>query len=171
MHCKVTEKFFEVTRSLDEAKKRPVEYMSGISLYNAEVMFLHTIYHYPKENVSGISKLLGITKGAVTQSASKLLQKNLIEVVQKENNKKEKYYRLTNEGAEVLVEYMQKHDEANRKICEYFSSLTQEESKGIFDFLDQLENNIPFTEFICGCHCQDGEETAHKKTDTACSQF
>lgn len=45
-----------------------------------------------------LSAKLGVTKSAVTQMNAKLLDKGLIERFQDYKNKKEKYFRLTNEG-------------------------------------------------------------------------
>ena len=158
MHCKVTGQLFEIIRLMEEEKKRPKDYGNTILLYHGEVMFLEMVARYPQENVSGISARLGITKGAVTQMYSKLSQKGLIEIVKKDDNKKEKYFRLTEPGKESVKGHQAFHEQANHKICAYFAKLDREQTKVIYEFLDQLKQCVPFCEFPCGCDSTMNEE-------------
>lgn len=158
MNCKVTGQLFEIIRLLEEEKKRPKDYGNGILLHHGEVMFLEVAARYPHENVSGLSARLAITKGAVTQMSAKLAQKGLIEIVRREDNKKEKYFRLTKLGEESIEGHQAFHKQANQRLCAYFSTLNREQTEVIYSFLHQLKQCVPFCEFPCGCDSINGEE-------------
>ena len=97
-YCRVTEQLFEVIRLLEEENKKSRDYGTGVLITHGEALFLETVLRYPGENVSALSERLGITKGAVTQMVEKLSQKELIGTVQRDGNKKEKYFRPTQKG-------------------------------------------------------------------------
>lgn len=158
MHCKVTERLFEIIRLLEDEKRKPKDYGTGVLLYHAEAIFLDVIAGHPEENVSGISSLMGVTKGAVTQMARKLLEKGMITIEQRNNNKKEKYYRLTDMGEKTITGHQYFHMQTNQRLCEYISTLTKEETAVIYKFLEHLKDCIPFCEFPCGCNIADKEE-------------
>lgn len=172
MNCRVTEQVFEIIRLLEEEKKKPKNYGEGISLYHAEAMFLELISRCPSENVSGISSRLGITKGAVTQISGKLVQKGLIEIIQREDNKKEKYFRLTTAGEEAVCGHQQFHRQANQRLCDYISTLNYDETTVIFQFLTQLKECVPFCEFTCTCGDEKNKEAEYEESGTAqCTQL
>ena len=101
------------------------EYADGQVLYNAEIELLEKIYQYPQANISILSVKLGVTKSAVTQMSIKLLDKGLIEKFQDSKNKKEKYFRLTNEGKKARETYMAHHDQALNEMRAYLCSLNE----------------------------------------------
>lgn len=166
MHCKVTGKLFEILRKVWEEQKLPREY-NGQLLYHAEAGFLEVIHQFPQAKVSDMSNILRITKGAVTQLSTKLSQKNLIEIYLKNGNKKEKYFRLTEEGEGVRLQHLKFHELSNRNLCDYFKTLDEDQSKTIFDFLNHLKDCIPFCEFDCICTSQNEERKGSKnESDT-----
>ena len=135
MYCKVTEQIFGITRLLEDEKKKPKDYGNGVLLYHAEVQLLDTIARYPSDNVSALSERLGITKGAITQMVEKLRQKELIETIKREDNKKEKYFCLTDKGRISIRGHQQLHQQANTSLCDFVSTLNSNEADAVFRFL------------------------------------
>lgn len=168
MYCKVTEQIFELTRLIEDAKKKPKDYGNGILLYHAEVQLLDTISRYPEENVSGLSELLGITKGAITQIVEKLRHKELIITVSRKDNKKEKYFCLTDQGQIWMATHRSLHKQSNESICNFINTLNPNEVDAVFRFLDQLKQCIPFSEFQCShTHMKENnKEENHYETNT-----
>lgn len=150
MLCNIIDKYFLTLNSFLEDDKFPKDYGTGESLYSAEITFINAIYNNPESNAIELSKILNITRGAVTQYGNKLEEKNIIERYLKEGNKKEKYYRLTEEGNKIIDGYFKYHKDANDKICEYLSSLDHDEKKIILEFLDKM-SELPITRFKCDC--------------------
>lgn len=151
MNCQVSQEMFDVLRLMQEDRKYPRDYGTGILLQHTEMAFLDIVAHNPDANVSRLSELLGITKSAVTQMCTKLAQKNLIESKRREDNKKEKYFSLTPLGEQTRAGQLLMHQDANRKLCAYFSALTPQEGQVIFNFLQNLKQCIPFCNFTCNC--------------------
>lgn len=167
MNCKVAEQLFDIIRLMEEEKKKPKDYGLSIPLYHAEAMFLEFICRFPGENVSALSARLGITKGAVTQLSGKLVQKDLIEIVKRDDNKKEKYFRLTALGQEAVSRHQEFHKQANQQLCDYISTLNYDQTTIIFQFLEQLKQCVPFCEFPCACRSENNKEANYHETTTA----
>ncbi len=174
MYCKVTEQIFGVIRLLEDERKKPKDYGSGVLLSHTEILFLDTIARYPGENVSALSDRLGITKGAITQMVEKLYQKELIEVEKREDNKKEKFFLLTNKGQTSLQGHQQLHQQSNESLCSFIGTLNSNEVDAVFRFLEHLKLCVPFSEFPCIC-IQDNrinkEENYNESNTVECSQL
>lgn len=174
MYCKVTEQIYGIARLLEEDRKKPKDYGNGVLLYHSEMQFLDTIARYPDENVSGLSDRLGITKGAITQTVEKLKQKDLIITITRKDNKKEKYFSLTDKGQATLEEHRYHHQQSNENICKFISTLDTKEADAVFRFLEQMKQSVPFTEFRCNCKddYERNKEESHYETNTIkCPRF
>lgn len=172
MYCSVTDQIFAIIRLLEEEQKQPRDY-GGVLLSHTEVQFLETVARYPGENASALSGRLGITKGAVTQMVAKLGQKALLEGVRREDNKKEKFLRLTQRGAMALEGHQRYHQQANQRLCRFIAELDGRETEAIFRFLEHLKACVPFCEFPCVCGAEnrkDKEETQHEAISAVCTR-
>ena len=136
MYCKVTEQIFKIVQLLEEEKKKPKDYGGGVALGHAEVLFLETIARYPDENVSALSERLAITKGAITHVVGKLCQKELLETIKRDDNKKEKYFRLTHKGEMAIQGHQLFHKQSNQKLCDFIAALDPMETNTVFRFLE-----------------------------------
>jgi len=173
MYCKVTEQIFEIIRLFDEEKKKPRDYGNGILLYHGEIQFLETVAKFPGENVSKLSERLGITKGAITQTVEKLKQKDLIQIISRMDNKKEKYFILTDRGQSAIDQHRYLHKQSNENICGFISTLDEKEADAVFRFLEQIKQSVPFCEFQCSC-IDDHESIKEEYYDTnttKCTRF
>lgn len=158
MNCRVTEGFLDVVNLLQEEARKPRDYGNGVPLTHSEVGFLGVVHRDPDANVSRISQALGLTKGAITQTTQKLSQKGLVEQYQRSHNKKEKYFRLTELGELARSGHERFHEDANRRLCAYFSSLEEGEARTILDFLAYLKECMPFCAFPCRCGEDESKE-------------
>ena len=151
-NCKISEAIFQTFRALTGEARQVQSGESGHTLSWSEAMFLNSLQSNPLANVSRIAEQLSLTKGAVTQTYQKLHQKGLIEAFQRKDNKKEKYFRFTPVGEAVWQEHQQHYARANRKLCDYFSTLNENEVRAVLRFLDTVAECIPFSQFACLCH-------------------
>lgn len=174
MYCKVTDQIFGIVRLLEEERKKPKDYGNGILLYHGEMQFLEILVRYPSENVSRLSERLGITKGAITQMVEKLKQKELILTVTRNDNKKEKYFSLTDKGLAVIEQHRYLHKQSNENICQFISTLDDKEANAVFRFLEHIKQAVPFCEFQCSCidDYENNKEENNNETDsTKCTRF
>lgn len=151
MQCEMARQFFDMLTVITAKQKIPKEYADGQVLYNAEIELLEKIYQYPKANISILSVKLGVTKSAVTQMSIKLLDKELIEKFQDSKNKKEKYFRLTNEGKKARETYMAHHDQALNEMRAYLCSLNENDKNTILTFMKMMKQYMPVYTFPCQC--------------------
>jgi len=167
MNCQIAESFIELITLFQNEQKQTNDYGTGIKINHIEASFLDTIYRHPDANVSCIARKLGVTKGAVTQTYGKLIEKGLVDSFMRSGNKKEKYFRLTETGEATRHGHQRYHEEANKNLCHYFSSLNENEAKVVFDFLEHLKQCVPFCEFTCQCGNADhSAKEADDETDT-----
>ena len=151
MQCEIARQFFDMLTVITAKQKIPKEYADGQVLYNAEIELLEKIYQYPQANISILSVKLGVTKSAVTQMSIKLLDKGLIEKFQDSKNKKEKYFRLTNEGKKARETYMAHHDQALNEMRAYLCSLNENDKNTILTFMKMMKQYMPVYTFPCQC--------------------
>ena len=112
-------------------------------LYQSEIHFIEAIGLDGGYSASELSEKLGITNGAVTQVADKLLKKKLIEKYKKADNKKTVYFKLTNEGTVAYKNHEKFHAGFNEKLAAYLSSLSKKEFDAIARLAELVDNNIP----------------------------
>lgn len=153
MQCEIVRRFFLLTDSLQREQKTPRDYGTGHLLYHSEVALLQAIDTHPGRNVSDLSDLLDVTKSAVTQLSAKLHEKGLIEKYTIGNNKKEKFFRLTDIGQTVRKGHETYHLEANNKMRQYLCSLDSQKKSTIIAFFEKMEECSSLCVFPCGNHC------------------
>jgi len=151
MQCNLVDRFFEVMNGISEEQKIPKDYGTGSLLYQSEMNLLETIDNHPDTNISELSKITNVTKGAVTQVSNKLVSKGLIESYTIKGNKKEKYLKLTDLGKKAREAHQESHRSANQKLCDYFRNLSTEEADIIYKFFDTMKECAPICAFTCAC--------------------
>ncbi len=76
-----------------------------------EIELIEKIAKLPEPNVTKLAAASYLTRGAISKQTKKLLAKQLIESYQKPENKKELYFRLTEEGKQLNDRHQQLHQE------------------------------------------------------------
>lgn len=77
--------------------KKPKKYGTGDLLFVSEIHALEIIGNYPEINITQLSDLLGVTKGAISQTVKRLVAKRYIARYKVRNNK-EVNLRLSDKG-------------------------------------------------------------------------
>ncbi len=115
-----TEILDRLTRILNKAaviERRPVDIGHGVLLYPSEVHLIDAAGRHPEEGVSDLAARLGVTKGAVSQTAKKLEGKGYLERVRREGDGKAVLLRLTERGREAFAWHRAYHAAVNRGIA------------------------------------------------------
>ena len=86
--------------------------------------------------------------------SGKLQEKGIIAIEQRENNKKEKFFRLTPKGEAVWADYLAQHAQSNRRLCAFFATL----SPVSYTHLDVYKRQVPTYKAEDCPLCQDGKE-------------
>ncbi len=101
-------------------------------------------------NVTKVAEHMGMTRGAISKMTKKLLAKGLIEKYTLETNKKEIYFRLTEQGQQLFDEHAKRHERWEKRDMEFLSRYSDEEVRAVLHFMKEfngyLEQQI---ELVC----------------------
>ncbi|PWG00245.1 MarR family winged helix-turn-helix transcriptional regulator [Levilactobacillus bambusae] len=96
---------------------------------------------HPAENASAIAQSLNVTRGGISRIAKRLLADQLISTVQREGNRKERNYVLTDWGQDVANLHHRMHQALAAHQTKLFAEFTPQELTTINRFLKlALEN-------------------------------
>lgn len=107
--------------------KRPMLLPDGHRIYRFE---LHVIEHIGAEegiSVNELARVMGVTKGAISQVVTKLCNNGLAEKVNPANNRKTVNLYLSEKGRKVFEGHRAFHEELNKKIALCFSKYSVRE--------------------------------------------
>ncbi len=76
----------------------PREYGTGVPLYGSEIHTIQAIGKSIGTNVTELAEKMGVTKGAVSQMVSKLVEKGMVRKTRAQDNAKEVVLELTELG-------------------------------------------------------------------------
>ena len=99
-----------------------------------EVHCLDAVGRLDKTNITEIASTLNLTKGAVTKITAKLLQKGHLEKFQREGNRKEVHFSLTDSGREVYELHLMRHRQLEENEMNFLAEFSQEEQTILIDF-------------------------------------
>ena len=88
----------EVTSRLAMEHMMPHSFGTGIILHRAEIHTIQAIGEHEGINLTDLAVLMNVTKGAVSQTISKLTEKKLVKKIYKNENAKEIKLSLTEKG-------------------------------------------------------------------------
>lgn len=123
--------------------KRPKSFGTDKLLYQSEIHFIDAVGIEGEVNASQLSGRLGVSNGAITQVADKLSKKKLIEKYKKNDNRKEVYFRLTEQGKVAYENHKNFHRELSEKITAYLEGLSSKQIEGILGLIAVSDENLP----------------------------
>ncbi len=131
------EKALAIIEEQNYADKKEV-YLHLDKLTLTQLHVLHEIGERPDSNVTFISNQINVTKGGVSKAVAKLIAWELIQEHFRADNKKEIYYRLTEEGEKLAFVHARLHQQLENKHEELLERYSEEELKVIASFLTDL---------------------------------
>lgn len=110
--------FMSLLHMFSIIEKKPWDFGTGSRIYLAEIQAVSVIGEHPSANLTRIAEMMGVTRGAISQTVRKLVAKKLA-IKTSTRNQKEINLVLTDFGRLVSNAY-------------------QDRMKEIFDFADEL---------------------------------
>ena len=135
----LVEKFMAIVRRTAELENRPWHFGTTETLYRSEIFLLELIGDQESIGVTEAADLLGITKGAVSQTLKKLDAKGLVEKRSDPINSLKACLYLTNKGKSAFYAHKHWHETMDGGFKDYFSRLSQENISFLDEFLNQLD--------------------------------
>jgi DNA-binding MarR family transcriptional regulator len=139
---KIMERMSALQYKININDKKPRSFGTSELLYQSEIHFIDAIGLDGEINASQLSEKLSISNGATTQVADKLLKKKLIEKYKKDTNKKEVYFKLTEQGIIAYKNHRKFHQVFFDKIIAYLKELNSEQIEGILGYIAVADENI-----------------------------
>ncbi|MFW9828330.1 MAG: MarR family winged helix-turn-helix transcriptional regulator [Candidatus Thorarchaeota archaeon] len=118
-------------------RRRKITYKS-IKLYPSEIHLLLFVYHIQDKNITQIADHLGLTKGAISQTLSRLHKKGIIIKETEPFQKNQLHIQFTEKGKILMDHVNQFRRFLETEFLSYLKTKTGEEKQLISDFLDTL---------------------------------
>jgi DNA-binding MarR family transcriptional regulator len=136
VYREANDRFNRIVSKLALVEQHPREYGTGELLNRSRIHFIAAIGQEPLITVTKASKLMGITKGAGSQLASRLADEGYISKMRTVGNDKEVRLILTKKGETALAT----HDEFHRSLFEKFADgTTIDQAKNFNTILKKFE--------------------------------
>lgn len=106
---------------------------------------IHCIAYIGEEEDSNVTKLaesFDMTRGAISKLSKKLIKKGLIKSYQKQDNKKEVYFKLTEQGKAIYSIHAEMHREFKDRDQPFFEQVTEEQLDVILDFAEKYNMHL-----------------------------
>ncbi|MHA1850904.1 MAG: MarR family winged helix-turn-helix transcriptional regulator [Candidatus Thorarchaeota archaeon] len=121
--------------SLD--KKRVVIF-EGEKLHPSEIQLLMFLYHVQDTNITAIATQMGLTKGAISQTLSRLQKKGIISKEMYPEKKNELHVQFTDSGEQLMAQLNKGKKSLEGKYRRYIQTLSRKEKETISNFLDKM---------------------------------
>lgn len=129
---------YRIINKYNAKTKQPKTFGTTQSVCGSEAQVLDVVAHGEALTASMIAAILGITKGAVSQTLAKLEKKGLIS---REGGANATIY-LTDAGREILVNYFAYRDCRLRKVIAAAQTLPEESALVILNMLEDFEEAL-----------------------------
>ncbi|GAA0071139.1 MarR family transcriptional regulator [Clostridium sardiniense] len=108
----------------------------------SEVHCIEYIGRNIDSNVTKLAESFFMTRGAISKLTKKLIEKGLIESYQKQDNKKEIYFRLTDQGKVIYKIHEELHQEFRERDKAVFENVTEEQFDGMLNLVEKYSSHL-----------------------------
>ena len=111
--------------------------------YNSsEVHYIEYIGRNVESNVTKVAESFYMTRGAISKMTKKLIKKGIIESYQKPDNKKEIYFKLTEQGQAIYKVHEELHKEFQARDKAVFEQITEEQFDSMLSFVEKYSRHL-----------------------------
>ena len=108
----------------------------------SEVHYIECIGRNVDSNVTKLAESLYMTRGAISKMTKKLIKKGVIDSYQKPDNKKEIYFRLTEEGQRIYKVHEKLHKEFQERDKVVFDQVTEKQFDSMLNFVEKYSKHL-----------------------------
>lgn len=134
----LTEQFVRINSLFESMHGECISLGGTTPLTTGEIHLIEAIGKHPDANVTDLAKVLGNTKGAVSQMAAKLEKKGLICKTRRADNDKDIILTLKEDGWFVFKEHEKLHADLYAELEQYANEL--EQAKVLMDVVEKHLN-------------------------------
>ena len=137
--------FEQILEELEQAMSRvssmhesPWDFGTGTPLYRTEIHTVQAIGEHPGINVTELADLMGVTKGAVSQTVGKLAGKGLVRKTHADDNAKEILLNLTERGQTGFRNHQKMHMAMLDTVREFYGDRLEEKLQAFASVMRDL---------------------------------
>ncbi|WP_186430491.1 MarR family transcriptional regulator [Clostridium sp. BSD9I1] len=108
----------------------------------SEVHYIECIGRNVDSNVTKLAESLYMTRGAISKMTKKLIEKGIIQSYRKPDNKKEIYFRLTEQGQRIFKVHEKLHKEFQERDKAVFEQVTDEQFDSMLRFVEKYSRHL-----------------------------
>ncbi|MFB5269828.1 MarR family transcriptional regulator [Paenibacillus enshidis] len=108
----------------------------------SEVHCIEYIGRNTDSNVTKLAESFYMTRSAISKITKKLIEKGLIESYQKPDNKKEIYFRLTEQGKVIDKVHEKLHKEFQERDKAVFEQVTEQQFDSMLSFIEKYSRHL-----------------------------
>ena len=123
-------------------RRNHVQDKEGTRLYSSEIHAMLAIAQDPTTNATQLADRLGVTKGAVSQTLTRLQKKDVITTEKIPQTKNEIRVLFTAKGRRILNQTLQWVEERHARLDAYLAAQSDNDRQAIDRFLDAIEEVI-----------------------------
>lgn len=132
--------FDRIINKYNSLQERPFDYGCGENLYPSEIHAVEAIGKHPDAHMAEIARILGVTRGAIQQTAGRLVKKGLVEKFMDENDGRKVYLELTPKGEAAFEGHEEYHAEMSARMGSRFEGLRPDQVALVKNLLDEAES-------------------------------
>lgn len=137
----VTKEFRELFNRLSWLNKNKME--DALKEYkSSEVHCIEYIGSHVDSNVTKLAENFYMTRGAISKVTKKLIEKGIIESYQKLENKKEIYFRLTDQGKSVYKIHEELHKEFEKRDEIVYQQISDDQFDAVLQFIERYKKHL-----------------------------
>ncbi len=135
---------------MDSLESFPYDFGTGVKMYRTEIHTLSAIARDPGINLTRLAEVMGVTKGAASQTVSKLVKKGMLEKAHSSSNDKEIRLLLTELGKKADRGHTYMHRYMSTVVREVFAEKFEEKTANLLQVMqdmnrvfDHFERSMP----------------------------
>jgi DNA-binding MarR family transcriptional regulator len=141
----IGELFLNAMNEFYENDSRAKTFGTDTELYHSEIHMLQCIAENPELHISGLARLLGVTRGAASQTAGRLERKGMIVKVPSPDDNKKIFLKLTKKGHTAALNHKNAHEKYNAVVSDILSGADSSQIQFLADFFIRFEKSMKET--------------------------
>ena len=138
-NSKIVNQIQSVLHQLTLLEKKNIFNFEELKLFPSEIHLLLLIKEKQATNATIISKMLGLTKGAISQTLSRLEKKGVLWKTKDPLNKNELTLTFTSLGQQAIKHYEKQRNRILKQYDDYLAEISADERAAIEKFLLKME--------------------------------
>jgi DNA-binding MarR family transcriptional regulator len=136
------EKYMLLVEKISNTTKSHKSFGTDVNIYRSEIHVIQIIGDHERVHISEISRLIGITKGTVSQIVKRLENKGLVEKVVDEKNNTRQLASLTPKGMTAYRAHVEYHQRKHKEMERFLNDLDDPGRTVVMRFLEEAYEMI-----------------------------